>query len=129
MNNPLYNASTHPYFYPRPTTSIPNRSSYDQLLHKPILYSSTANNATNNINFNVNNISIYRPPSSNRFQSPSLSLTKPIIPFKPSTQKHQTQRRSASLYQEQPTTLNTQNEYYNNKQNFIAKTSITKKKT
>ena len=118
MNNPLYNASTHPYFYPRPTTSIPNRSSYDQLLQKPILYSSNANNATNNINFNVNNISIYRPPSSNRFQSPSFSLTKPIIPFKPSTQKHQTQRRSASLYQEQPTTLKTQNEYYNNKPNF-----------
>ena len=104
MSNSSYHSSTHSHFYPRPSSSIPKHPLYDPNTHKPItnLYSNNSNNnSTNN-----NNISVYRPPSATRFQTPLFTSSKPIQPpYKQSPQKqHQQQRRSASLYQDVPST-------------------------
>ena len=108
MSNSSYHSSTHSHFYPRPSSSIPKHPLYDPNTHKPIsnLYSNNPNNnSTNN-----NNISVYRPPSATRFQTPLFTSSKPIQPpYKQSPQKqhqHQQQRRSASLYQDVPSTSN-----------------------
>ena len=105
MSNSSYHSSTHSHFYPRPSSSMPKHPLYDSNTHKPIsnLYSSNSNNNSNN-----NNISVYRPPSATRFQTPLFSSSKPVQPpYKQSPQKqHQQQRRSASLYQEVPSTSN-----------------------